>query len=93
MKTLAILIMMAVIGAVAPAQESTGKPAKATKDGLKSVSCAPECGFMVRSHDEQELSAIVIEHAKKHHNKTVTEKDVKGMMKTEAVKPATPEVK
>jgi len=55
------------------------------KQELKSVSCAPECGFMVRSHDEKELCAIVIEHAKVHHNKTITENDVKGMMKSENV--------
>ena len=52
---------------------------------LKSVSCDPECGFMVRSHDEKELSAIVIEHAKTRHDKIITEKDVKGIMKSEHV--------
>ena len=55
------------------------------KHNLKSVSCSPECGFMVRSHDEKELAAIVIEHAKTQHNKAITEKDVKGMTKTEHV--------
>jgi predicted small metal-binding protein len=50
---------------------------------LKSVTCDPTCGFMVRSHDEKELTSIVIAHAKKYHNKKVTAKDVKAMMKTE----------
>jgi len=49
---------------------------------LKSVECDPVCGFMCRSHDEKELSAIVMEHAKKNHKEMkITEKDIKGMMK------------
>jgi predicted small metal-binding protein len=54
------------------------------KQPLKSVSCDPTCGFMVRSHDEKELTGIVIEHAKKAHNMNMTESQVKGMMKVEA---------
>jgi predicted small metal-binding protein len=48
---------------------------------LKQIECDPKCGFLVRSHDEKELIAIATEHAKKAHNMTVSEKDVKGMMK------------
>jgi predicted small metal-binding protein len=66
------------------AQETAKKETKKEeKHTLKSVSCAPTCGFMVRSHDEKELTAIVMEHAKKAHKKEMTEKDVMGMMKTE----------
>jgi len=94
MKTLAMLLIAAAIGvSAAGAQESPGKAMKDAKPALKSVSCTPECGFMVRSHDEKELSAIVIDHAKKQHGKTMTEKDVKPMMKTEGEKPAKPEEK
>ena len=94
MKTLAMLLVAAAIGAsAAVAQESMGKTAKEEKVVLKSVSCAPECGFMVRSHDEKELTAIVIEHSKKQHNKVLAEKDVKAVMKTEAEKPMKPEEK
>jgi predicted small metal-binding protein len=50
---------------------------------LMSVTCDPACGFMVRSHSEKELISMVKTHAKKMHNKTVTDKDVKGMMKSE----------
>jgi predicted small metal-binding protein len=49
--------------------------------GLKQIECDPKCGFLVRSHDEKELITIGIEHAKKAHNMTVSEKDAKGMMK------------
>ncbi len=53
---------------------------------LKSVSCDPACGFKVQSHDEQELTDIVIAHAKKAHNADITAKDVKAKMKTVSVK-------
>ena len=47
---------------------------------LKKLECDPTCGFMVRSHDEKELVEIVREHAKKSHNLTVTEKDIREKM-------------
>jgi predicted small metal-binding protein len=48
---------------------------------LKKVECDPKCGFLVRSHDEKEIIEIVMQHAKKSHNMTITEKDIKAMMK------------
>jgi len=63
------------------AQDSEKKPAV-----LKSVSCAPECGFMARTHDEKELIAIVKAHAKQMHGKELTDAQVKEMMKTEKPK-------
>ncbi|MGC2064389.1 MAG: DUF1059 domain-containing protein [Thermodesulfovibrionales bacterium] len=49
---------------------------------LKKIECAPACGFMVRSHDEKELVQIGLEHAKKFHKEiTITEKDLKDMIK------------
>jgi predicted small metal-binding protein len=48
---------------------------------LKKVECDPKCGFMVRSPDEKEIIEIVIQHAKKSHSMTITEKDIKAMMK------------
>ena len=48
---------------------------------LKKVECEPKCGFMIRSHDEKEVIKIAIEHAKKSHNMTITEKEIKAMMK------------
>ena len=57
---------------------------------LKSVTCDPACGFMVRSHSEKEIITMVKAHAKRMHNKVVTDKDVKAMMKTEEA-PATKE--
>ena len=48
---------------------------------LKKVECDPKCGFLVRSHDEKEIVEIAMRHAKKHHDMTITEKDIKSMMK------------
>ena len=54
---------------------------------LKSVSCDPACGFMVKSHSEKELISMVKSHAKKMHSKVLSDKDVKAMMKTEEAPP------
>jgi len=48
---------------------------------LKQVECDPKCGFLIRSHDEKEVIEIAKEHAKKSHNMTITEKEIKAMMK------------
>ncbi len=48
---------------------------------LKKVECEPKCGFAVQSHDEKEIVAIALQHAKKSHGMTITEKDVRAMMK------------
>jgi predicted small metal-binding protein len=51
---------------------------------MKSLSCDPSCGFMVRSHDEKEIMSAAMAHIKKHHAEMkMSEKDVKAMMKTE----------
>ncbi len=47
---------------------------------LHRVSCDPECGFMVQSHDEKELMGIVKEHTKKMHKMKVSDKDVRERM-------------
>jgi len=49
---------------------------------LKQVSCDPSCGFLVRSHDENEVVHLAFEHARKvHPEMNVTEEDVKKMVK------------
>ena len=84
MKQLAIFALLLVFsGALALANGPDEQTGSKDKPKLKSVSCDPQCGFKVRSHDENEIVSIVIEHSKKHHNKTVTEAEVKSVMKTE----------
>ncbi len=51
------------------------------KGNLKKIECDPACGFMVRSHNEKELIELVKRHAKKSHNKSVSEKDIRDKMK------------
>lgn len=51
------------------------------KEGLMSVSCDPACGFRVTSHDQAEITSMVKDHAKNHHQKVLSDADVKGMMK------------
>ncbi len=48
---------------------------------LKRVSCDPMCGFMVQSHDENELVGFVKNHVKNVHSKTMSDSDIRGMMK------------
>jgi predicted small metal-binding protein len=47
---------------------------------LKRVSCDPMCGFMIQSHDEKEIIEDVKMHAKKVHNMTTTDNDIKAKM-------------
>ena len=46
------------------------------------VSCEPECGFMVQTHDKKELVGIVKAHVKNMHKKNISEADVMKMAKT-----------
>lgn len=49
---------------------------------LKSITCDPACGFMVRSHDEKEVVDLTMEHTKHAHpDMKVTKEDLKKMVK------------
>jgi predicted small metal-binding protein len=48
---------------------------------MKKIECPAPCNFSVKSHDEKELVAIAIQHAKKSHNMAITEQEVKKMIK------------
>jgi len=50
---------------------------------LKSINCDPECGFMVKSHDEKEVVAVAREHAKSRHQMDVSDVEMQKRMKTE----------
>ena len=49
---------------------------------LYTVECSPDCGFKVQDHNSAELTDIVKLHASKSHNKTMSDKEIQGMMKT-----------
>lgn len=49
---------------------------------LKSIECDPKCGFLVRSHNEEELVEMAMAHGKKMHPElNVTEDQVKSWIK------------
>jgi len=52
---------------------------------LYTVECSPDCGFKVQDHNSAELTEIVKLHASKSHNKTMSDKEIQGMMKTARV--------
>ena len=84
----ALLILLAFsFSSLALGQEAKKMEGKKEAKELKSYSCDPACGFMVRSHDEAELTGIVKEHAKKAHNMDMTDAQIKSGMKTEKMKP------
>jgi predicted small metal-binding protein len=58
--------------------------AKSEMGALKSFSCPSPCNFQVNSRDEKELSDAAIAHVKKHHDMTITAKDVAAQTKVVA---------
>ncbi len=85
-RMLAVMFVVALafaLSSVAYTQESAKMEGKQDEmHRLKSVTCDPTCGFMVRSHDENELISMVKEHSKNIHSKEMTDKEVMAMMKT-----------
>ncbi len=79
-KTLAVILAFAFFCSTSAATMLHGDE---HSHALKSVSCDPSCGFSVKSHDEKEIVSFVQAHSKMHHNKDVSEADVKKMMKEE----------
>ena len=85
-KTLTVILAFAVVcsaSAFSRIEAATSLHGDEHQHALKSVSCDPACGFSVKSHDEKEIVSFVQTHAKMHHNKDVSEADVKKMMKEE----------
>lgn len=67
-----------------PATTATEMPkTEKTMGQMKSITCDPACGFMVRSHDEKEVTSMAQSHVKHAHKKSLSDKDAKEMMKTE----------
>ncbi len=47
------------------------------KKQLKQIDCGPECGFLIRSHDEKEILDMTRKHVKQFHGMDMSEADVK----------------
>jgi predicted small metal-binding protein len=50
------------------------------KDILKKIECDSSCGFMIRSHNEEEMVEMAMKHAKQSHKMDLSVKDVKAMI-------------
>jgi len=48
------------------------------EENLKRLDCSPECGFMVRSHDENEIVNIALSHLANIHNQRMTPVEIRG---------------
>lgn len=48
---------------------------------LKEIDCSPECGFMIRSHNEHEVVQMATQHVKEAHHKNPSEQDMKKSMR------------
>ena len=77
---IAALALASVLSVFAVAEDAPKSAEKSSK--VYSVQCGSPCSFAVSGHDKDEVIAVVIEHAKTHHNLVLTAKDVEGMMKT-----------
>ena len=52
------------------------------RKGLIKITCDPKnCGFMVRSHNKNELISLAQNHVKKIHHKSVPTAEMKKMIK------------
>jgi predicted small metal-binding protein len=47
---------------------------------LYEVACPDPCSFTVQTHDKQEAVKLVKNHARKHHNQTVSDEDAAAMV-------------
>jgi predicted small metal-binding protein len=53
------------------------------KPPMYSAKCPSPCSFSVKSHDKQEVVAILKDHARSHHNGMVmSDADAEGIIKT-----------
>lgn len=68
--------------------KTEGKDAAMKEMGsMKSFSCDDQCGYMVRSRDGGEVMSAAKNHVKKHHKEmTMTDKQLKDMIKDESAK-------
>jgi predicted small metal-binding protein len=47
-------------------------------NNLKQLVCDPDCGFLVRSHDENEIVTVGMSHLTNIHKMSTTAADIKG---------------
>ena len=45
---------------------------------LWKIECEPDCGFLIRSHDESEVVTAGLSHVNKVHKMNTTAQEIKG---------------
>ncbi|MDA8156912.1 MAG: DUF1059 domain-containing protein [Actinomycetota bacterium] len=55
---------------------------KEKKQQLKQIDCGPECGFLIRSHDEKEIIELTKKHVKQYHGMDMTDQEIKKDIET-----------
>ena len=87
---LAVAIAFAAPVTLSASDKPAGKDAKveapASTEPTYSVACPSPCDFSVKGHNKSEIVAVIKEHAKAHHNMTMTDEQVAGMMKVKEAK-------
>ena len=48
---------------------------------LWKVECEPACGFLIRSHDRDELVTAATHHTKQIHNKDLPQAEIENLIK------------
>ena len=76
----AALVLVLAMSVVGFAQETKNEMKKDKGMKMMEIACKPECGFMVRSHDENEVMSMGKIHAKQQHNMDLTDDQAKGMV-------------
>jgi predicted small metal-binding protein len=76
--TLAFAVSATTLGVAADQAKS-----EEAKPPMYSAKCRAPCSFSIKSHDRQEVVAMLKEHAKDHHNgMMMSDADAEGMIKT-----------
>ena len=53
---------------------------------MKQIECDPVCGFMIRSHDTDEVKKIATEHVESVHKMKTSDAELESKMKTVEMK-------
>lgn len=47
---------------------------------LKKIECEPSCGFLIRSHDDDEIVNAALKHVRDQHNPAATLAEARGWL-------------
>lgn len=62
-------------------KKEEAKSAAEGKEPMYMVACPSPCSFSVKSHDKSEVAAVIMAHAKSHHNMVMSEQKAEEMIK------------